>query len=108
MVAEPEHERDRAQLHDLGQDEPDGWGGLGMPDEFRPSVLQGDGGDAVGAMHTPLPLWCTPPVSEGEGFAVARYIPPWRVRATPPMSRGRVLRWRAGGSAPYQIEVEMP
>ena len=48
MVAEPEHERDRAHLHDLGQDEPDGWGGLGVSDECRPSVLQSDGGNAVG------------------------------------------------------------
>ena len=47
MVAEPEHERDRAQLYDLGKDESEGWGGLGMSDECRPSVLQGDGGDAV-------------------------------------------------------------
>ena len=51
MVVEPEHERDRAQLHDLGQDKSDGWGGLGMPDECRPSVLQGDGGDAVGVLE---------------------------------------------------------
>ena len=48
MVAESEHEWNRAHLHDLGKDEPDGWGGLGMSDECRPSVLPGDGGDAVG------------------------------------------------------------
>ena len=34
----------RAHIHNLGQDEPDGWGGLRMPDECRPSVLQGDDG----------------------------------------------------------------
>ena len=48
MVAEPEHEWDRALLYDLGQDELDGWGRLGVPDECQPPVLQGDGGDAVG------------------------------------------------------------
>lgn len=34
-------------LHRLGQDEPDGRG-VGVPHERRPSVLQGEGGDAVG------------------------------------------------------------
>ena len=79
MVAEPKHKRHCAHLYDLGQDEPNGWGGLGMPDECRPSVLQGDGGNAVGAAHTPLPLRGTPPNLGGEFCA------------TPPMIRGELL-----------------
>ena len=52
MVAESEHQRRGAQLHDLGQGELDGCG-VALPDECRQSVLQGDGGDAVGGA---LPL----------------------------------------------------
>ena len=47
--------------------------GLGMSDECRPSVLQGDGGDAVGAAHTPLPLRGTPPMIRG---SVVGFVPP--------------------------------
>ena len=57
--------RNCSQLHHQGQDKSDGWGGLGMLDECRPSVLQGDGGNAVGDAY-PLAPSGHSPCSQGE------------------------------------------
>ena len=46
MVAEPQHQRRSTRLYRPRQDEPDGCG-VGMPHKCRPSVLQGQGRDAV-------------------------------------------------------------
>ena len=54
--------------------------GLGMPDKCHPSVLQGDGGDAVGSAYplgacAPLPLWIRGRVVGGafDLFAICEY-----------------------------------
>ena len=76
MVAEPEHERNRAHIHHLGQGELDGCG-VALSHERRPSVLQGDGGDAVG----------------GYPSAALRHLPPEELLAVgdcPTGSAGRL------------------
>ena len=60
MVAEPEHERNSAQLYDLGQGELDGCG-MALPDERRRPVLQGIGGDAVGQWLVVSDQWLVRP-----------------------------------------------
>ena len=47
MDSQPQHQRRGAGVYGDGQDEPDGRG-VGVPHERRSSVLQGEGGDAVG------------------------------------------------------------
>ncbi len=50
MVAQPQHQRRGAGVHGDGQDEPDGRG-VDVPHERRASVLQGEGGGAVGGVR---------------------------------------------------------